>query len=100
MFVYEAEEATDTSIGSTEVPLFVRVIECTFTTPVVYEVVDMESPVSPTTREGCIGVIATDSEVTSPTTFTAGEWIEIGNGFSVDTGATLTLAIDPSKITG
>jgi hypothetical protein len=97
-FNYEVGEAIDTGFQSTEVNLFVRVIECD-SPGVIFEVVDGESPVSPTTREGCIGVVATDSEVTSPTIFRGGEKVILGNGFSVATGTTLTIEIQPSLIT-
>jgi hypothetical protein len=98
-FLYEAAEATDTGVGSSEVPLFVRVIGCSLLPAVVYEVIDGEHPVASTPREACIGILATDSSVTTPAHFRAGESVSFGEGFSVASGATLTVEIDPSVIT-
>jgi hypothetical protein len=99
VFLYEAAEATDTGVGSSEVPLFVRVIDCSIVPRVVYEVIHEEHPVISTPREACIGILATESSVTSPTTFRAGERVSFGEGFSVALGGSLVVEIDPSVIT-
>jgi hypothetical protein len=48
----------------------------------------------------CIGILATNSTVqTGPITFTAGEWVALGNGFTVLSGQDLTLDLDPAFFT-
>ena len=46
--------------------------------------------------ESCETITAGTAAVTSPTTFTAGASIALGDGFSVASGTTFTAAIDPS----
>jgi hypothetical protein len=97
---FEAAESTGDpdDTDTQDVGLFVRTIECSLPSPVIIEEVIGEHPVTSTPREGCIGVYAADSEVESNSVFTAGEFIVLDNGFTLNTGIDLTLEIDPSVI--
>jgi hypothetical protein len=90
--------ADDAGVDSNTVTAHVRVIDCIHSA--VYNVIDLATLDAPADQVACIGILATNSTVqTGPITFTAGEWVALGNGFTVLSGQDLTLDLDPAFFT-